>query len=152
MTNRLLFITLIFSLQICCFGQNNYKWTHSVKKITANEYDLVFKVIIDDGFSIFACSNNQDTGIILPTEIKFVTTNKYVLIGDIKESTPKKINHEMFGSQILVHQNNASFTQRIKVLTRVNFKITASIESEIFNNTQATFPPPKQVIFDIIGQ
>ena len=66
------------------------KWSFNHRKITEQEYELVFTANIDKNWAIY--SQTIDEGGPIPTEITFKKNDDYQLIGKTQESDKNKIS------------------------------------------------------------
>ncbi len=173
MTKRILSILIIVLSQFSNFGQNHCKWSQSVKKINANEYDLIFKVSIEKDWFISSINQIQDS-LPNPTKIWLDTSEKYLLVDKLKETIPIKYFETIFNAYLLVHQNNATFTQRVRIKERkekiepINGSVSAipkirvkkeekvivhaNVDYQIFSekHKECNFPPTLKLDFEIL--
>lgn len=122
------------------------KWKQSTKKINDCEYDLIFTVTIDKGRHI---TSIKDEGY--PTSIAFKPGADYSLVGGLTESKPTTEYDPTLKSNVYVHYNTATFTQRIKLHSANKFKITGTYEYQICTGDVCEFPPKDPFTFDLQG-
>jgi thiol:disulfide interchange protein DsbD len=112
------FIYIIFFLGTASFAQSDDEpvvWSQELKKISATEYDLIFKAQIFDGWFVY--SQHTPEGGSQPSV--FTYKNKdvdYQLIGVTKESATESKYVEVFDLDEIFFKEEATFTQRIKLL------------------------------------
>jgi thiol:disulfide interchange protein len=129
------------------------------KKIAATEYDIVFKITIDEGWHVYSLVRNPDCDdpkkdITCPnaTEIIVNKSADYELVGKPTESKPIKEFDKVFEIDVLYFEHNATFTQRIKLKTDKTLKVTGSFFCQFCTDTKCSqFQPPKKFAVEIKG-
>jgi thiol:disulfide interchange protein len=120
-------------------------WDFSYEKTGENQYDLVFKALIEEGSHIY--SMDIPSGGPIPTSFSFDTTGLFSFSGSTTEfTTPEEAFDEAFGFKIKSFSHNAEFRQKIAGLT-TSFKVTGVVNYMSCNNS--TCSPPKDVEFAI---
>lgn len=117
------------------------KWTYSFEKLSETEAIVLIKAKIDKGWHLY--SQFIEEGGPIPTSFKFKPSANYTLIGKVSE-TPKAVSayDNNFGMQIAWHQNQATFTQKVKLK---NPKTTVSGVLEFMVcNVQKCLPPTEE--------
>ncbi|UCD62278.1 MAG: thioredoxin family protein, partial [Flavobacteriaceae bacterium] len=129
------------------FGQNEDNpviWSHEVNKLTENDYVLIFKAKIADGWHIF--SQFTDENGSLPSEFTFLKSGKdYELVGIASESETVTEYSDIFEVDETFFINNAVFTQRIKLLDTA----LPQIDVELFYQVCKEVCIPKEHTFRI---
>lgn len=135
------------------FGQSKQyvTWTFSHKKISADEFELVFKANIEPTWHLYSQIETLDGP--LPTYFEFEKSKDYKLIGKTKEPKPIEQAEPVFDNQIMrFFANSAVFTQRIKALTDKPFQVKGFVDGMACNETQCQkFSPPVDFQFKIEG-
>ena len=90
------------------------QWTVETEKLNQNEYNIVFKAEIEDGWHLY--SQNTPFGGPMPLYFDFIDTLGIERIGGVEE--PKAIVHysDIFGIDEHFFEKEAVFTQRVKLL------------------------------------
>ena len=90
------------------------QWTVETEKLNKNEYNIVFKAEIEDGWHLY--SQNTPFGGPMPLYFDFIDTLGIERIGGVEE--PKAIVHysDIFGIDEHFFEKEAVFTQRVKLL------------------------------------
>ena len=92
------------------FGQDEEDpviWSHEVNELNENEYELIFKAEIADGWHIF--SQFTDENGSLPSEFTFLKSGEdYELVGTATESETIKEYSDIFEVDETFFINNAS--------------------------------------------
>ena len=90
------------------------QWTVETEKLNKNEYNIVFKAEIEDGWHLY--SQNTPFGGPMPLYFEFIDTLGIERIGGVEE--PKAIVHysDIFGIDEHFFEKEAVFTQRVKLL------------------------------------
>lgn len=117
-----LFLGFLF-INFTIFAQtdeNPAVWSHEVHKISDTEYELVFKGKIMDGWHVY--SQYTAEGGSLPSEFTFEKAGEdYELLGKTEESETIKEYSDIFEVEETFFNEEAIFTQKIKLLdTSVN--------------------------------
>lgn len=121
------------------------KWHYSAKRLSATEAKLILKAKIEKGWHIY--SQYIQKGGPIPTSFTFTPSEDYSLTGKTTESPkPTAVFEKAFNMQILWFENEAVFTQLIKVKSN-SFTIKGNLEFMVCNNTQCL--PPEDIAFAI---
>ncbi len=128
-------------------------WTYSQKKISADEYELIFKAKIEPTWHLYSQIESVGETVPLPTIFEFDKSKDYKLIG--KTSEPKPIEHAepVFDNAVMRYfENTATFKQKIKALTDKPFVVKGIIDGMACNETQCQkFSPTPEFSFKIEG-
>jgi len=140
-----IFIAFKFSAQV-----SHVQWTKEIKKHSDCEYDLIFKAKIDKHWHIYSIIKAGKDGPN-PTSFTFTPNSDYSLIGKITESSPHKEYDKVFEMNVASHEDKATFTQRIKLLSDKKISIKGKFESQCCDSAQCSFPPADKFNFDVQG-
>ncbi|WP_243472658.1 protein-disulfide reductase DsbD family protein [Winogradskyella sp. MH6] len=123
-------LSLFFSFNIFSQELDPVKWESSIKKLSNEEYELIYTASIDEHWHFYSIVPADPDGLgPIATEFTFLDKeNNYELIGEIQESESIRIFEEAFGMEVNYFENQAIFTQRIKVLNP-NIEV---IKAEVF--------------------
>lgn len=90
------------------------QWTVETEKLNKNEYNIVFKAEIEDGWHLY--SQNTPFGGPMPLYFEFIDTLGIERIGGVQE--PKAIVHysDIFEIDEHFFEHEAVFTQRVKLV------------------------------------
>jgi len=97
-------------------------WNFSVECVGDDEVVLWMKVTQRDGWHIYA-QVQPDGAIPMPTEFTFAPNSNYSLVGKTKEYGAKVFDADGYPEKSF-HGDQAKFSQKIKVKSRKDFKIT----------------------------
>ncbi len=117
---RVLFIlfALIFGFSVNADAQifSPVEWTFNYEEAGApNEYNLIFKAKIDEGWSVYSQYLESDEGPVA-TEFNFDAGDHYSTIGKNEESGNLKTNYDkVFEMNLTKFTKSGVFTQKIKV-------------------------------------
>ncbi len=140
------FLVLLISISPA-FGQNDEDpviWSHEVNKLAENDYELIFKAKIADGWHIF--SQFTDENGSLPSEFTFLNSGEdYELVGTTIESETIKEYSDIFEVDETFFIDDAVFTQRIKLLSTS----LSQIDVELFYQVCKEVCIPKEHTFRI---
>ena len=123
------------------------KWTTSVEKVSDTEYVLVSKASIVKGWHLYS-QNVPENGPI-PTSFTFVGTSNYLKKGNTIEEKGHIINDPIFEMEIKYFENKATFKQRIKLKNKVGFKVKATVEFMVCDDSRCLPPTEVDLIFDV---
>ncbi len=101
------------------------QWEASVEKSSDSIYVLTFKAELEKGWHLYSQKIDEDGPI--PTTFTFIPTNGYELIGEMQEPDVPKVYDQVFGMDIKYFEDEAIFTQEIKVIDP-----EAPIEVEVY--------------------
>jgi thiol:disulfide interchange protein DsbD len=128
-------------------GQNDdnpVSWSHEVNKLAENDYELIFKAKIADGWHIF--SQFTDENGSLPSEFTFLKSGEdYEVVGTATESETVTEYSDIFEVDETFFINDAVFTQRIKLLNTG----VSQIDVELFYQVCKEVCIPKEHTFRI---
>jgi thiol:disulfide interchange protein len=125
-------------------------WDQEVKSLGNNEYELIFKAKLDQGWAIY--SQTSDPNAAQPTEVTFKKGNHYSLIGKVEERGKKKEGPEPLFDNLVVakYMDHVDFVQKVKVTDP-----SKTIDGEVYYmscNSERCIPPsPKAMSFKIGG-
>ena len=115
MRHLLIGIIGIFALPL--FGQFHepVKWETSIEPIAENEYQLLFKATIDEGWSIYSQYLEGDGPI--PTSFSYEEGAHFERIGLNEESGNKKEGYDkVFDMEVIKFMDQAIFSQKVNVI------------------------------------
>jgi len=148
---------LLFSLFIGFIANVNaqihdpVKWKTSVEKVSETEYDLIIKATIDSGWHLY--SQNVPEGGPIPTSFSFKESKKeYELIGKTVEGKGHEVHDPVFDMDIKYFGDEATFKQRIKVLSKNNITITGALEFMVCDDTNCLPPTDVDYSFEVGSQ
>ncbi len=147
--------TIIF-LILSCFVINiatgqiktPVKWSFDKKQVSDNEYDLIFKAKIDDGWHVYSQFLESDEGPVA-TSFNFEDIKGYEVVGKTKEDGELTTKFSsLFGMNLAYFDNHATFTQRVKVAGS-SAKATGYLEFMTCDDVQCLPPTPIDFTFDL---
>lgn len=142
-----LFLTLTLSLTAFSQISSPVKWSTSVKKISATEYDLILIANISDKWHVYSQSVPKNGPI--PTKIVFASNANYLKIGNTKQEEGHTVNDPIFDMKINYFEKKAYFTQRIKLKSAKKIKVNAIVEFMACNDMQCLPPSEVDLVFDL---
>ena len=142
-------VTLSISLLIPIlqgYGQilHPVKWSYAAKKVNAKEAVLFIRATIDKGWHIY--SIDQPDGGPRATVFTFSLADGYELKGKITEPKPHKAFDNNFKIEVLSHEKQVVFQQRVALKTNKQ-TIKGKVEFMVCNDHQCL--PPDEVAFEI---
>ena len=148
-----LVLGIIFNLFFFGFltaQDNPVHWSYSAKKVSDCEYDLIFKAKIDEPWHLYSLNKAGEEGPN-PTVFNFKKTSDFELIGKVKQGTPLKEFDKVFEMNVEYFKHDATFTQRIKLLTNQKIKIKGKYEFQACTEEKCIFPPADDFEFELQG-
>lgn len=126
------------------------KWSTSAKHLGDDNYELVIKAAIDDGWAIYSQNLDGDDGPI-PTSIFFDEADSYKLVGGAVESGGvKKAYDPVFQMELIKFFHDAVFTQKISV-SDPSKPVTGYLEFMTCDETRCLPPTEVELSFDLSG-
>lgn len=152
MAKRTLLLTLALLLGVAtAFAQlaDPVSWSFKTKKVSADEFELIFTARIDAGWHLYNQDPLKDGP--LPLEFKFDPNASIVLVGKVVEKTkPTKAHDEMFNLNVKYFTGEATFSQRIKALTDKPIAVKGTIEGQGCNEGSCV-PLESDFSFSVVG-
>lgn len=147
---KLVFFLLSF-FTFCLQAQDNpVSWSFSSKMVNECEYDLIFKAKIDDPWHIYSLNKAGSEGPN-PTVFTFKKSMDYELVGKVKQAKPVKEFDKVFEMNVEYFSKEATFTQRVKLLTDKEIKINGKYEFQACTEEKCIFPPADNFEFKVKG-
>jgi thiol:disulfide interchange protein len=126
------------------------KWDFKTKKVSDCEYELVFKANIDKTWHLYGQKSYGDEGPI-PTSFKFTKNDSYKLVGNVTESKLIKKFEPVWNFELQFFENQAVFTQKIKLKTDKAIDIKGELEFMVCNESQCLPPTTVEFNFNVVG-
>lgn len=146
MKKFLLFFLFILSFVASIVAQNKQyvTWTFSQKKISADEFELIFTAKMEPEWHMYSQIETPDGP--LPTLFEFEKSKDYKLVGKTKEPKPHEEKDPMWDNQIVrSFDGTAVFKQKIKALTNKPFVVKGFVDGMACNASQCQkFSPPPE--------
>ena len=145
MKNRLIFLFLTFTLGIFSQIEDPLQWSTSVEKVSDNEFILVSKATIEEGWHLYSQEVPEDGPI--PTTFSFDTSNEnFSLIGKTLEEKGHTVDDPVFEMKIKFFENSAIFKQRVKTTSDIN-TINGVVEFMVCDDTKCLAPTEVDLVF-----
>ncbi|MDP4999904.1 MAG: protein-disulfide reductase DsbD family protein [Saprospiraceae bacterium] len=123
------------------------QWSHTYQDLGNNEYLLVFKATIDEGWVVYSQYLPSDEGPI-PTSFVYEEGSHFSLIGPNEESGNKKESYDKFFDMSLIKfSGEGIFSQKVKV-TDPTQPIKGYVEYMTCNDERCL--PPTEEAFEIV--
>ncbi len=146
---KLIFLLFVVLISTVNYAQihNPVKWTTSVKKISATEYDLIINAAIETNWHLYSQNVPEDGPI--PTSFIFETSKDFQLVGKTLEEVGHTVNDPVFNMKIKYFDTNAIFKQRIKVLNKNAITILGEVEFMVCDDSNCLPPTFVDLKFSI---
>lgn len=123
--NLLVAILTLIGFQALAQMDDPIQWSVKTQQLDGNKYEVQISAIIEEGWHLY--TTKLPEGGPLPTTFTFNTPTGYSLVGDIKEITKSKSEHdEIFDLDITYFEQRANFSQEISLANdaaTVNFTV-----------------------------
>ena len=123
------------------------KWSTSVSKISETEYELLAVATIEPNWHLYS-QNVPENGPIA-TSFTFGGNSNYLKKGNTLEDKGHTVDDPVFGMPIKFFENKASFKQRIKLKGKVPFKVDATVEFMVCDDSRCLPPTEVDLVFNI---
>ncbi|GAA4234616.1 hypothetical protein GCM10022291_14460 [Postechiella marina] len=123
------------------------KWTTSIEKTSDTEAVLIATATIEPHWHLYSQNVPEDGPIA--TSFSFKGNANYLKKGNTSEETGHTIDDPIFGMKIKFFENKASFKQRIKLKSKTNFKVEATVEFMVCDDTRCLPPTETDLVFEI---
>ena len=147
-------IALLLFMVVLPFGayaqsdDNPVVWEQKINKISETEYELVMQAKILEGWHMYSQFTSEFGS--LPIIFKYKVANeKYVLIGGTTESETFTEYSDIFEVEETFFKENATFTQRIKILDSSINQIEVYSEYQVCKDV--CIPMDKTFVFTLDG-
>jgi DsbC/DsbD-like thiol-disulfide interchange protein len=120
-------------------------WTYEAKKKGGNEYEIIFHLVLKEGWHIWSMTPGGDGTLIMPS-FTFDKNNKVQLKGKVKE-TGKLVTKTMEGidGKVNMYSGKVDYTQ--EVIVSGSIKLKGKHEYQVCNDQMCL--PPKEKEFSI---
>jgi hypothetical protein len=121
------------------------KWEFSIRSISDVEAEVVAKAKIDKGWHVYALKVSDKPLDIapIPTTLKLDKSKDFSLVGGVKEGKYIKHYDPQFEGELNYFENEATFTQRIKILSTNKITVTGELQYMACDEVQCIFPDPE---------
>lgn len=123
---------------------NPVKWEFSFTKVAA-EFQLNFKATINKGWHIYSQNMNGDGPV--PTSITITQNKNFKIVGEPEEPKPFEKYDPNFDMNVKWFDNEVNFTQKIKPITKSDFKVEGFVTFMTCDDSKCL--PPIDVPFAI---
>lgn len=147
----LILLTLLLPLSLYAQILKPVKWSFSSKALSGNEVQLTFKASIDNTWHLYSQDVPPPPDGPVPTSFTFEKSSNYALIGKVTEPKPIEEYDSQFEATLKYFENQATFTQKIKVLSEKDFTLTGELEFMVCDDKQCLAPEVVDFTFKIKG-
>ncbi|MFI8606330.1 protein-disulfide reductase DsbD domain-containing protein [Cellulophaga baltica] len=123
------------------------KWSTKVVKISDTEFELIATASIEANWHLYS-QNVPENGPI-PTTFSFKSSSNYLKKGNTKEDVGHTINDPIFNMKIKFFETKATFKQRIHLKNKAPFKVEATVEFMVCDDTRCLPPTEVDLVFNI---
>ncbi len=127
---------------------NPVSWSTSVKKVGAQEYELIMTAQIEPGWHLY--SQNIPDGGPVPTTFTFNTANNTIQVdGKTQEEKGFTTIDKVYGMKIKIFEEKTVFKQRVKLLSNTVKKITGTVRYMVCNDVNCIPPTTTALNFKL---
>lgn len=138
----LLFIVLLTAFASQAQIQNPVTWKTEVNKVSEDEYQLIFKALIEEHWHLY--SQTQPEGAVNATVFSFENEGEaYELVGETEESESITEFDQVFEMDLSFFSDMATFTQTIKLKDSSVNIINAEVEYQACDDEACIFNSEK---------
>jgi len=126
------------------------KWSTSVEKVSDNEYNLVAKATIGNGWHLYSQNIDEAQEIKpIPTAFDFSSVKEIELVGETSEEKGITVHDPVFDMEITYFEKSAEFRQRIRVSNAATKTVSGEVSFMACDDTQCTAPTYVDLDFDL---
>lgn len=144
-------LILLLALFVFAIGNSQIlkpvKWSTKVLQISDKEYELIATASIDAKWHLYS-QNVPENGPI-STTFSFKSNSNYLKKGNTKEEEGHTVNDPVFNMKIKFFETKASFKQRILLKNEAPFKVAATVEFMVCDDSSCLPPAEVDLVFDI---
>ncbi len=144
-------VILILLLLVFAIGNSQIlepvKWSTKVVKISDKEYELMATATIDAKWHLYSQTVPENGPI--PTTFLFKSSSNYLKKGNTKEEVGHTINDPIFNMKIKFFETKATFKQRILLKNKAPFKVEATVEFMVCDDSKCLPPTEIDLVFNI---
>ena len=144
-------VILILLLLVFAIGNSQIlepvKWSTKVVKISDKEYELMATATSDAKWLLYS-QTVPESGPI-PTTFLFKSSSNYLKKGNTKEEVGHTINDPIFNMKIKFFETKATFKQRILLKNKAPFKVEATVEFMVCDDSKCLPPTEIDLVFNI---
>lgn len=147
-----LFIVIVYqSFSLTAqINDDHLDWSTSVKDVGDDIVELVFEASIDDKYHLY--SQFFDDGGPMKLSFSFDESDNYERIGNLTEHpAPVKEYDDIFGINVQYFKHDATFKQKIKVLSDKDFTIRVSLSGQSCFDDGSCFLVDEEFTFQVKG-
>ena len=144
-------VILILLLLVFAIGNSQIlepvKWSTKVVKISDKEYELMATATIGAKWHLYSQTVPENGPI--PTTFLFKSSSNYLKKGNTKEEVGHTINDPIFNMKIKFFETKATFKQRILLKNKAPFKVEATVEFMVCDDSKCLPPTEIDLVFNI---
>ncbi len=103
-------------------------WAYKVEQSSPDEATLISTAKLDSGWHLYSQHISDQR---IATEFAYDSLSTYKLLGDTEEGKPSKKYDPYLEMEVLYFEKEPVFKQKIKVLSKIDFTITGTIDYKV---------------------
>lgn len=123
---------------------------HSVERISDTEALLKVTATLEEGWHIYSIQKKEGS-FVISTEFNIPESKDYRLVGEVKEPQPKEEYDVNFEEELKFHEHEATFTQKVKILSEKDFVVPAEFVYQVCNEATCLTPQYIDIEFKLKG-
>ncbi len=125
------------------------KWSFDTQKVSDQEFDLILKAEIDNGWHVYA--TDLPEGGPIPTAFTFKPSADYELAGKLKTPAAIEKYDKAFEMDLRYFDHGAEFRQRVRMISTQPFTITGELEFMACDDSRCLPPEYVEFAFNLPG-
>ena len=142
--STVLLSTFIFSGNASAQIVHPIRWNFSTNKISNGVHELIIKATLEKGWHLYGQKSYGDDGPV-PTSFHYILNSNYELVDSTSEETLIKKFEPLFEAELNYFEDEATFTQKVKIRSKDSVEIKGELEFMICN--ESSCQPPSTVPF-----
>lgn len=148
----ILFLGIFFQLNAQGDWMEKISWSIKLNKLTDSTAEIVATAKLKSGWHVFSINHDPNKADLtgFPTKFTFEKSEKYRLIGTVKEAAKPEVVQDALGTS-LYFENKAVFLQKIELLTNTPFDLKVNYAFQICDENGCMFPPDQEQLLKVTG-
>ena len=145
MKSKFFVLLILWSLSVSGQIFDPTRWQSSVENVTATSADLMFTVMIEPGWSMYAVDIPDALLRPTPTSFIFESNPAFELVGGIEQVIKPEVKADPhFRIDVGTFKNLAIFKQKIKILKHERFTVKVEVEFMCCDDNVCLAPQQKE--------
>lgn len=138
---------LSFAVGVSAQIEDPAHWSFNVKELSADEVELHFDLLLDDGWHIY--SQHSDPKGPIAAEFTFDESKDYKRVGAVAEPKPHEEMDDVFSCIVRSFSGKVTFRQKVKRSRKDAFDIKGSMYYQLCNDGSCIAPDDRAFTFHV---